>query len=496
MLLSILALTACGGGSGGNHTTVIDQNDSVNNNTYEDLTIGNMDIPISNISGDVVDSNEQVTSMDSGITNIAEMTAAVEGIIGSDALDDIANNLENLMGTMTRSFKSMNGNYTNKEKAAYVALEGAKVFKDWNNDKKSRFFEIYPNMVSYWGKLFCGCNVNGFDINQYLDLFGNNTNQDNFNDFYSDHHYREYTLDNADFIMSSASNGDENGGLDVVKFELDNDSKIVGIKLYAFNSDEIGDFEHQNTADDAYIERIGDSNVFHFVQERDQMHDGRLVHKRIEGDGTLLTHGGENRYSDFGQFFVVADEYEDGEFKERQISYEPFAGGYAEKKIVDLPSESMRFSGKAVGTIDGREDNHDDLLLSGDATLTFDGTSEILEMQFNNWYNLTINKNINEERIVFTFDGSSSDDNFALNAMESNHKSVIVENPGNYNGRGYEENTLTKGKLKIDYYGDNNIPEEFVGVAQYVEGMPPENEQTDGAEIRVNLGFGGIRDNQ
>ena len=214
------------------------------------------------------------------------------------------------------------------------------------------------------------------------------------------------------------------------------------------------------------------------------------MHKKLIGTATVATYGREtgNRYSDFGRFIVELEKYENDAFVETQHSYEPFAGGYNDKKIVDLPSESMNFTGKAVGTIQGK-DHGEDLRVDGTATLAFNGTTQNqnLSMQFDNWYNVTIDKNLNSDQLKFTFDGTVADNNYALADMTGTHKEVTITNPGSYTGQGYDSHP--NGKLQINYYGDNGNPEEFVGVAQYAE-------EIDNQNFHCNFSFGGVRDNQ
>ena len=523
ILLSILALTACGGGSSGNHTTTINQNDSVtmpddnsnnndnnnqgndttnqndddnnqnNNNTPEDLTLGNMDIPTSNISGDVVDSNEQVTNMDSGITNIVEMTAAVEGVIGSDALDDIANNLENLTGTMTRSFKSMNGNYTNKEKAAYVALEGAKAFKDWANDKKSRFFEIYPNIVSYWGKLFCGCNVNGFDINQYLDLFGNNTNQDNFNDFYGQHHYTETNMNNVEFSWADEGFGGK------MKFIVDeNTGEITGI--------------HMPPDEEDLAEDPNDTGIL-FTRTNENAFSGEVEH----GSSTLSYASVAKRdnlglrYSDFGLITINAEHI--GQSGELII---PFIGGYETKKInPENINTTMVFNGRAVGSVTSvRYGANSGIVLNLDtsnntnendkiATLSFENGTSTINAKFDNWYDIKHVKSNNDEYIEFR--NYTNDEERANDFRMVSDSGAETFELRNHQYQEYEEGEPTEEigntlNSDIRYYGDNNNPTEAVGLIQIrdkgtaesnYENLHYGDNEHPSPEVRMNLGFGG-----
>lgn len=503
ILTSVLALTACGGGSGGGNSAVTN-NDPINN-PGAPVTFGTTEIPTSRVSSTAATSNSHVTGMDSSVTNIAEMTETVKTAIGVEDLNYLANNLDNISSSTSNltvrsasarrsTLRSLSGFNDKAEAANYTITFTDDAMKEMAHktyDEIMRFLEELSAFTrNIWFKMLCYANghCNSYSLEELATMIHEQATHNHWHDFYERNHYREYTLRDVDFTMSSASNGDENGGLDIVKFELDNNSKIVGVKLFALNSGEINNFENQDPSDDAYFNRESDdSNVFSFIQERDE----GPVHKKLIGTARVETYGHEtgNRYSDFGRFIAELEKYENDVFIEPQNSYEPFAGGYKDKLVV--PSESMNFTGKAIGTIKGKNENLGDLRAEGTATLEFNGANQnqTLSMQFDNWYNVTIDKNMNNDQLKFTFDGTVADNNYALADMASTHKEVTITNPGNYSGQGYD-NSLTKGKLQINYYGDNGNPEEFVGVTQYVESIPNEG------EIRVNLGFGGVRDNQ
>lgn len=488
ILTSVLALAACGGGSGGTHN-------NPGGASYPE-------IPASRVSSTVANSNSKVTGMDSSVTNIAEMTAAAEYAIGTDVLNNLSNNLDGISASVNRGastrnavLRSPHGYHSNKETFAYNWFEIGRMFHNiWGLEKRRQFYREQPDMVRGYGKIRCGCNdIDSYTEDQLLGLFDDPATRTNWDNFYNQNHYREYTLRDVDFTMSSASNGDEHGALDIVRFDLDENSKIIGVEFITLDSDEIGHEDTQNPDDDAYFTRSSDdSKVFNFVQ--DNIEGG--VPTRLEGSATPQTYGGEhgtgNRYSDFGLFIVSADKYVNGVLTEQQENREPFAGGYNDKKIVNLPSETMNFTGKAVGGIQGK-DGDGDLQVEADATLAFNGANQnqTLSMNFNDWYNVTIDKNLNSDKLTFTFDGTVANDNYALNGMGSGHKEVVIANPGNYNGTGYDDSAETKGKLQINYYGDNGNPEEFVGVVQYVETIEPAN----GSDVRMNISFGGIKDN-
>ena len=506
ILTSVLALAACGGGSGGSGSSTI------SNNPNTQMTFGNIELPTSRVSSAATTSNSAVTGMDSSVTNIAEMTATVESIIGSDKLNELANNLTSISSSSStnrsasarRSVLRTLPGFSNKEKAAnYVMTFTDDIMNELALLQNDEILQTLSKVSSFMRDILfqmlcrfsghCGTN---YSLEDLADMIKEQTTQNDWHDFNEQNQYREFTLKDADFTMSSASNGDEDGALDIVRFDVDENAKITGVKFITLDSDEIGHEDTQNTEDDAYFTRSSDnSNVFNFVQYNEE--GGKPT--RLEGITTIETYGEEtgNRYSDFGLFIVSANKYVNDELKEQQENREPFAGGYNDKKIVDLPSESMNFTGKAIGGIQGKDDDVD-LQVETVATLAFNGSTQnqTLSMNFDNWYNVTVDKNLNSDQLKFTFDGTVADDNYALNGMGTGHKEVVIENPGNYNGTGYDNSSLTNGKLQINYYGDNGNPEEFVGVTQYVETIQPANELSNGSDVRMNVSFGGVRDNQ
>ncbi len=484
ILTSVLALTACatGGGSGGGsvHSEVMDYRTSNRN-------------VVSMTTTDPADMQENVKKI------------VMSGETDTEYLNEIGTLLNDPATTARAAFsKETTGNlkYDNARELVDVAFWLAK-----NDTTEQEIIDLFNSQEQIDNKIVKGrtkiqaalkllsgsnCFVGGNAQETAERILASRASFD------LDELHRNtdiLTLDNAHFIMSSASNGDEQGGLDIVKFKLNKDYKIVGVTSYALNSEEIGHLDTQDTSDDGYLKRQGDTNVFSVVQERDEEHGGQTVHKKLEGTTTIKTYGQDtgNKYSDFGQFFVDLKEYENGEFIGNYKSYEPFAGGYDEKKVAPDKDTTMTFVGKAVGTVQGIDDTKDELKLDAPATLKFTEGDQTLIMGFgeNNWYDVEVYKAANDAPVNFKFTGEAKDENFALKDMGGGSKTVTIEKPGNYNGTGYDKQSDSKGKIEINYYGVNGAPEEFAGVAQYVESIPSKE-----GEVRVNMGFGGVKTNQ
>jgi len=481
-LLSILTLSACGG-SGSTHTTTID----------------NLDIPNQRVSTDAALSNDYVTGMHSSITNLGAMTNAVETAIGTDALNTIANDYNNIYASMHRAamprHSGLNGNHSTKEKSAYIFLEGGKMFLEWSNDKRRKFFTEQPNLVKYWGSLFCGCNLDGHTNDEILSIFDNDASI--FNDFYNQHHYREYTLQDVEFTMAAASagSGDEGGSKDILTFKLDKNGQIDAVNHIAYISQD-GDLIQETSATATFKRNNKSSNTFNVGQINGEG-------KFYTGNGVIITYGKDIgsglKYSDFGQLkYDLIATYPNG-YQETEKSFEPFAGGYKDLRK-ETPGASMNFSGQAHGSV---SNNNTDKNIAGNATLAFNDGTETLNMDFSNttlttddtpWYNVTIvrNKTLNTQSITFETNDTLNDtipDNLQFNDFVGNTRTPTYNLVDGYNGEGFGNQKMPgkgDGKLDIGYYGgpDGNVTE-ATGVTQYVESLGGIDN-----EIRMNVGFG------
>lgn len=436
ILTSILALAACGGGSGSGDGGVPIVS---NNNTS---ALGNIELPTSRVSSTAATSNSSVTGMDSSVTNISEMTSAVESAIGTDALNSIASDSDNISNVINRSASARHatlrapGHHTDKEKGAYLFLEGGKRFKNWGHDKRRDFYREQPDMVRYWGKIFCGCNIDSYNEDQVLAIFDNDSNQTNWNNFYEQNHYREYTLGDVKFETMITP-----GQVDTMKFFVKEDGQIEGI---AFAAGEGNTLEHIPNRWLSKIDRTTDNKF--------RTEDGADMEYNTYADDLNL------RYTDFG---VIGIDYQGDHFDA------PFIAGYEDKKIITMPEGETQFTGIAKGTVEYASGENNDYLPIADnsATLTFNNGTETLHANFNNWYEVSISKtgmNLDTQH--------TQDEHFILNN----------ENP-------------TYSYFNANYYGDNNTPSEATALFQYQEKINP-SEDIQNNNKTVYIGFGGKAD--
>ena len=531
ILTSVLALAACGGGSGGGGSATNQDGSTITpdynlngggsggtvNNPSIPVAFGNTEIPTSRISSDAVTSNSYVTGMDSSVTNIAEMTAMVESIIGTEALNELANNLD--------SISSSNSNTTNRSASAkrsalrtlsgfndlakaanYTMTSTEDVLKEMAQKTYDEILQTLKDIPAFianiWFKMLCYANrsCNSYSLEELATMIHEQTTHNHWHDFYEQNQYHEYTLENVEFTMAATSGdgGDESANFkDVLSFELDPKTGAIAkvhYKVYDRNGDE--DEEHA-----AIFNRIGDTKTFNIYQNAGHG-------STYDGDGEIITYGKNVhvplKYSDFGEIAGGMLETDSEGNETFVVDYrEPFAGGYKELRK-EAPETAMNFSGKAVGNL---QQGHFDMNINGNASLKFDtNRTETLSMNFSNpdekgtpWYDVEIirNKDENTDSITFkTKNGLVVPDEVKFNDFNENNtrtKYNYLVDGYNFEGWGHDHTEgVGHGKLDIGYYGgsDGNVTE-ATGVTQYVE--RPTNGEHD---LRMTVGFGMAKDNQ
>ena len=177
----------------------------------------------------------------------------------------------------------------------------------------------------------------------------------------------------------------------------------------------------------------------------------------------------------------------------------PFMGGYDIKKInvneIENITTDNEFHGKATGHViasqTGGQDSGRRIELEGDATLTFDPTNNnttTMTASFNNWYDVTYTENSDGKNIAltnYTFNAENHYQNYEQDGVDDNSFKMISENP-TFNG--------TELESEIRYFGDNNTPDEAVGLIQIRDCGGIACGSNDGfeesPEVRMNVGFG------
>lgn len=505
ILTSVLALAACGGGSGGGGGSA-----RTSNNPGTPVTFGNATIPTAHITDDAKTSNGFVTGMDNSVTNVLEMTAAVETAIGEDNLNELANNLDNISSsnsnltirsasTRRPALRTLPG-FNNKANAANYAMtftdDFIKEMAQRTHDETLQFLgELSVFMRNIVFKMLChfsgSCGMN-YSLENLASMIQGQTTQHDWNDFYEQNHYREYTLENVDFTMAATSGegGDESANFkDILSFELDPETGEIAkvhYKVYDRNGNE--DEEHA-----AIFNRIGEK-IFHIYQNAG--HGSTYV-----ADGEIITYGRNFglKYSDFGEI-ATGSLGIDSEGHETVITdyREPFAGGYKELRK-ETPETAMNFAGKAIGNV---QYGNNAMNINGSASLEFAANGqETLAMNFSNpdengtaWYDVEIvrNKSADTHSITFTTNdtlNANIHDDFKFNDFVGNTRTPTYNLVDGYNFEGWGHDHaegIGYGKLDIGYYGgsDGNVTE-ATGVTQYVE--RPTNGEHD---LRMTVSFG------
>lgn len=264
--------------------------------------------------------------------------------------------------------------------------------------------------------------------------------------------------------------------------------KIIGIDM-DFASDD--SFPSDTNA---ILTRKKDTNVFSgFVNDPDSNTDpekwkpANYTYKSMGQDLKL-------RYSDFGTLTIKRTDVDN------KVMTPVFIGGYdTAKKInpADIEtntSQIIEFSGTASGSVtailDGQGSGKSITLNDDDAhlILTVDKTnanspvvSSKMTAEFNNWYDVSYTENGTTKEIVLS-GFQNSDTDYKMLTAEADGKVTITD---------------TGVKSDIRYFGDNTNPSEAVGIIQVRDcnGATCNNDYDLQQEVRMNLGFGVIKDN-
>lgn len=442
ILTSLLALTACGGGSGGGGSGTIDGilpgGDTGGTLIWQEPTV----------SPETANSNKLVTSMNSRISNSAKVISYVE------------KQLETFEGgpsdqKVSRAafewFAPSDGNKLSKEEQA---LEIAKL-SDWllmdgttQEDIIAAFNHDKQKLHQAMHVLDKGLNscFNGGSAAQTAACFKETwvkNNDDAIKDFEDNGQLKTFDLSNVDFKMVD---GDTTETFAIV---VDENGKISGLK-----------FRGKDRT------RIDDTNDFEFVEMLGPDGQKELINALLtyESHGKNIGTDGL-KYADFG--LLRLNSTQPGfEFEELM----PYAGGYEAKRInkSDI-DETVVFNGHIIGQVFGEQKVE---LSDKNAQFVFDKASgsETLSASFDNWYDVNIVKNDNG--ITFGLSGDAKDGP-TLSAPSANLQSGTTPDGNEIIG------------FDTAYYGDNKKPSEATALFQYSQ------EQSAGNYTHVHIGFGG-----
>ena len=299
-----------------------------------------------------------------------------------------------------------------------------------------------------------------------------------------------YDLENVTFKSIPTS-----GVIADLKFHTDENGKIVSMEFPDAESIMAGHDSVSVMVGE--MKRRGDTNVFISrpgqIPNMDQTGEMTLEYQSYAKQaGQGLT------YSDFGllkvdtSVLVGADE---------DTVYIPFMGGYDPKNVdndrmkVLAQSDDVVFSGLAKGSVSysnlANNTGFSEKLEDDDATLTFaqDG-KQTLAADFTNWAKI---------EAVKAADGTNQFKVIGEPYVDSTSKLYLTTSPAGLEDHDKKEDPMVAVymmAMQTGYYGDNNAPNEGVGLVQYQQ-MTGYNAGINDYEhhVNVDLGFGGTVQN-
>lgn len=239
------------------------------------------------------------------------------------------------------------------------------------------------------------------------------------------------------------------------KYHLD-DVSFSFFKNIKFSIDKFGKIDAIKVKEDKFpilLKREGDTNVF--------KSDEQGIHTKLDLYGKDIG----LKYSDFG-FLEVKTEYDPEIYNKIHSMF----GGYESKKVYyinkDKLTSNLTFKGTAVGIVSQETDSEKLNIRDDKATFVFDKTTgnETLTAKFSNWYDIKLDAN--SRKINFTNGDKVSDDKFKFK------EGGVVKNSHE-----------VKAVSDFNYYGDNDNPEEVVGIIKY-RGDNPSLEMSFGGKIQ------------
>ena len=479
-LTSLLALAACGGGSGGGTSG------GIINPTPGEIVRPEYE---GTVSADIVDSNKKILSMDSSVLDDSATTAYLKEQFGEDGYNEY---LAELRGENTETEVSTQS-LTNRAGTSR---------KNGNSDKNICKSEhdcnqmIFDNMLAVLNDLDNLDTMDEKDVKNALIAAGF---KDEIPGTWDD--IKGWIRGNATEIINQGEEVYNTPGKGLAEFKLNNaefktmlttmqtglpademtlniDEKtgeVIGIKFADVGS---GSGEHNpEIFYNEGIDRKEATNEFVFDDEVASNSSGSF---KMESYANVKELG--LRYSDFG--VLVATDGTKVNGNDISGSQIPFVGGYEVKHIAaadirnneDL-TEEIFFKGIAKGTVEAPNESGKPALAIEDnnAYLAFnrENGSETLSANFDNWYRVDISKTP-EGGYGFNCnaDGKTIDEDYQLQ-----HKPSF-------------DGTVPNEQVLFDtaYYGDNKTPEEAVALFQYQQQI---GQDKDNGNINVFIGFGG-----
>ncbi len=448
-LISLLALSACGGGSGG-----------VSGGTGTDV---GLTPSFGAVSEEVKASNAEILTMNSTVSDETKRTAYLKTVFG-DEYDDVMSAIQQ---TDSPVLFSLNRNGSVRDGGNNVC----KSERDCNQLLFDKMLETLQNLDNIdsldekgvrYALIAAGFKDalpgNWDDIKAYVKEHKNEivNKAEEVYETPGQGKPEEIRLDGAVFSALITT-----GASDVMKLKINDEGKVVGVKFEDVGS---GSSKYSPAKLYTWLSRVGDTDRFDFNSDNTS---GELIMESYAKELGL-------KYTDFGTFTAAEGTTVSG--RDESGATIPFMGGYLAKNISteDL-KEDVTFKGIAKGMVNpANGTGATDLVIEDkNATLAFNKSTgeENFSASFDNWYDIKL---VNKGDRVQSFEvddmGRQIDDIYQL------------KNPP-LNAGENEVFSFEKG-----YFGDNGVPEEAVMLLQYQQHVGQAN---DDENLNLFLGFGG-----
>lgn len=448
-LISLLALSACGGGSGG-----------VSGGTGTDV---GLTPSFGAVSEEVKASNAEILTMNSTVSDETKRTAYLKTVFG-DEYDDVMSAIQQ---TDSPVLFSLNRNGSVRDGGNNVC----KSERDCNQLLFDKMLETLQNLDNIdsldekgvrYALIAAGFKDalpgNWDDIKAYVKEHKNEivNKAEEVYETPGQGKPEEIRLDGAVFSALITT-----GASDVMKLKINDEGKVAGVKFEDVGS---GSSKYSPAKLYTWLSRVGDTDRFDFNSDNTS---GELIMESYAKELGL-------KYTDFGTFTAAEGTTVSG--RDESGATIPFMGGYLAKNISteDL-KEDVTFKGIAKGMVNpANGTGATDLVIEDkNATLAFNKSTgeENFSASFDNWYDIKL---VNKGDRVQSFEvddmGRQIDDIYQL------------KNPP-LNAGENEVFSFEKG-----YFGDNGVPEEAVMLLQYQQHVGQAN---DDENLNLFLGFGG-----
>ena len=156
-------------------------------------------------------------------------------------------------------------------------------------------------------------------------------------------------------------------------------------------------------------------------------------------------------------------------------------------KNKDTIQGDITFAGNAVATVihqdyTGEERVENTKTFDGSANLVFNNGAETLTTKFDNWYDVTVTSNTNQDNYNITFENNTMSDEDKKYYQFNNDATYTVSD-----FVGGNKSTGSYGAVDIGYYGDNGVAEEATGYVAYGKNIDTNK------ELNAQIGFGAVK---